>query len=529
MNKFRILLSPILLLLALALAGCGGVTLGDSKPPVMPVEDITKPGSLSGTCYVLEQQVLDNPAEVTVSLYLETAGLPAASPTQTTTSLIRGGYQFASVPKGIYTLHAELPSRYTDGATLIGDIHGVVVRGNIPTLQANIILGPTADVVTLTGTVTGPVVTPAGTITGPVKDAQVSLMMVGYSVAHWLTPTNLTTIQASIHATTDAEGKYTLTAPKSGVKYVLNASSPLGTSNLLTVLLPDASNTTDIEIISAGVVPFPFIDSFDYVSTTFDQPTTRARADAYYTRQALTASDPNSLQGRAAARSATRAATRAVVPPSLVENDLIFWYDSKWINPADGLLYPVLNPSIQGFNVYRNTSATQAPVWIGANQNRQDWGYIDNDPALKPLTQYQYYIAAYAENNQVGKLSPPVIMTALPPIEVNTPDGAIMSRVDGKLSWKPVPGAKSYVVQIYAVRPTYGYLNPVQENRSDSVPSMITLPVAGATEMSIPLRITTAYTFPVDFWWNVSAGNDKFFDSSFAATYTQFRKLTVTE
>jgi len=523
-----VLLLPVLLALAVIITGCPspGPTTFNGPDPVLPVEDITRPGSINGTIDVLEQQVLDTPAGATITLFPETDGVPAATATQTTTSLIRGGYQFAAVPKGVYTIHAELPSRYTSGATLIGDIHGVVVRGNIPTLLANIIIGVTADVVTLTGTVTGPVTTPAGITTGAIADAQVSLMVVAYSVAHILQPSNIDPIQVSLHATTDASGKYIITVPKNAVKYVLNAGATVGNSPLTDILLPDALNTVDITLTAAGAITFPQIDTVDYVSTTFEAPTTRARQDAYYARLALTVNTATSRQGRAATRSTTRATTR-VPPASLVENDLFNWYDSHWVG-TDGLIHPVLSAGIQGFNVYRNTSATQAPLWIGANTNRYDWGFVDNDPVLQPLTQYQYYVAAYAENNQLGKLSPPVIMSALPPVEVITADGATLSRVDGVLSWKPVPGAKSYVLQIYPERPTYGYMNPVQENRSDSVPSTITIP-AGATEISVPLRITTAYTFPVDFWWSVSAGDQKNFDASYAASYGQYRKITVTE
>ncbi len=526
-----ILLLSLLLALAVIITGCPspGPTTFESPTPVLPVEDITKPGSINGTINVLELSVLDTPAGATITLFPEIDGVPAATASQTTTSIIRGGYQFAAVPKGVYTIHAELPSLNTAGATLVGDIHGVVVRGNIPTLLANIIIGVTADVVTLTGIVTGPVTTPSGTITGPIADARVSLMVVAYSVAHILQPSNIDPIQTSIHATTDASGRYTITVPKNAVKYVLNAAATVGNSPLTDILLPDALNTVDIILTAAGAITFPQIDTIDYVSTTFEAPTTRARQDAYYSRMALTANAATSRLGRAATRSATRATTR-VAPTSLVENDLFNWYDSHWIG-TDGLIHPILSPGIQGFNVYRNTSATQAPLWIGANTNRYDWGFVDNDPALQPLTQYQYYVAAYAENNQLGKLSPPVIMSALPPIEVITADGATMSRDGGKLSWKPVPGAKSYVVQIYLSRPTYGYLNPVQEDRSDSVPSTITIPV-GATVIEVPLRIASfsdRYTLPADFWWSVSAGDQKNFDNSYAASYAQYRKITVTE
>jgi len=214
------------LALLLLLVGCGGGSGGypSNITLVNPMEDPLKPGSIGGTASTLEpgpvkpEAILDQAFGATI--VLDGITDTGASYTNTTTSINRGGFVFSDVPAGTYTLTASVQAPYGSPTTLTGVMGGVRVRGNIPTLMANVLLFDDARGATVRGTVyeNG----------HPVGDAAVSMEVQGYPVEYinndLVKPvyTNLTTTTST---QPDTLGQYEFRVPADCVGYFISAQT----------------------------------------------------------------------------------------------------------------------------------------------------------------------------------------------------------------------------------------------------------------------------------------------------------------
>ncbi|MHB9106130.1 MAG: hypothetical protein ACYDCO_03650 [Armatimonadota bacterium] len=211
------------------LAGCGGGSGGETPPsnitPINPVHDQTLPGAVGGTVFTLApgpnpakpQGIIDQAMGATITLTGTT--YTGASYNRTTTSVIRGGYNFPDVPEGTYTLTGTVQAPYGLGTMLTGQVSGIRVRGNIPTLMANLMLFEESQAATVKGTVyqNG----------APAGGATVSVEMWGYPVDYLGGPANPVYCTLSTATSTEAAtlGQYEFRVPADGINYYISAHS----------------------------------------------------------------------------------------------------------------------------------------------------------------------------------------------------------------------------------------------------------------------------------------------------------------
>jgi hypothetical protein len=212
------------LALLIVLAGCGGSTVNPSSiNPVNPIEDATKPGSIGGTVFTLAsgpmkpEGILDQPFDATITL----TGTPDAGGaySDTTTSVIRGGFVFNDVPPGIYTLSGSVQAPYGSPTVLTGEVSGVRVRGNIPTLMTNLLLFNDTRGARVRGTVYKNGL--------PVGGAVVSVEVRGYTVDYLQGPASeVYCILSSTTSTAPATlGQYEFRLPVDATRYFVAAHS----------------------------------------------------------------------------------------------------------------------------------------------------------------------------------------------------------------------------------------------------------------------------------------------------------------
>jgi len=193
----------------------GGITL------ISPSEDPTKPGSIGGTVLTLSpgptkpEGIIDMAYGTTITL----TGTPDAGGTytDTATSVIRGGYHFDDVPPGIYTLRGTVQAPYGSPIFLTGEVTGVRVRGNIPTLMANVMLFNEARGARVRGTVRKD--------GQPIGGAVISVELRGYPVDYLQVPASevYCILSAPASSAPGTLGQFELHLPVDGTRYFVSA------------------------------------------------------------------------------------------------------------------------------------------------------------------------------------------------------------------------------------------------------------------------------------------------------------------
>lgn len=517
------------LLAALALAGCGGG--GGSINLKTPVESGTI-GSISGTLYSITNGSMDIPGNVQVSLAPVT--MPAGEagwPRQTTTN-VTGSYQFADVPAGTYRVRVD-DAVNGSGLHVSGEIADVVVRGGIPTLNANLVLGPPGDVVTFNGTVRENGQPAAGaTVTMEITALQF--------------PENSGAGQRSVYVTTtaSAQGAYSFTVPN--MRFVhpkLDGNgNPITTDGGATVTtehyaitahsatsgvadpmwyyppIPVSPVTVDPIVLSSVTKPAATSPTALYqMSVRLPAASMEASLQAAVARLAIArltgapATRIVTLQKIADGRqSALSGATvRAASAIGVVENDL------NWEDLQQSM-------DVQGYHVYRSSARSGDFIRVGTSTDPYNNVFVDNDPAL-PLDQPMYYtVTGYAARGIESKPMTPVKAQPLPALanvrSVDVSSEVATTTADGeiKLRWDPVAGAVGYIVMVYTKYPSFSTMPDTVESLSSAQTSLtFTYPGVGGN--------------PIDYWWIVSAFNVPA-SQAWAATsaaYSAFHAFTL--
>lgn len=527
MCNSRLMRWPMLGLLGVlalvALAGCGGGTTTPFTPTSNdlknPVENPSLPGSIGGTVYTLanytvngtDKIVIDtaNLAAVTL-IAIDGSGndVPSWTP-RTTTSNTNGGYQFADVPKGVYRLEATVNGHADPSVQLSGSIPNVEVKGGLPTLMANLLLGDATKTLTFTGTVRQ-----NGQIVSANSDTWVTIA-IDAPLFSQLTSSGSVILAAKV----GGDGTYSFTVPDGGTQYILTAHS--ATSQLTpldsgTVFTPPIVSPKQVDLVLTNAVNptvFPYI--MDVIASTLPEPTPAASMEAAITRVAVAqlggASDARIAQLKKLGTTRSQAQTRAASLPGSVENDLI-WFTNADTSADDFTL---------GYRVYRAASNKGPYTLIGTNNDQWLNVFADNDPALQIATPVWYTMTSFAAGTVASKPAQPVQSKPLPVINVTGPsDGAVISGGSAKLMWDLVPGAKGYIVIVYDNNPpTFNAVSDTNQNTD-----------------GMGANVDHAYiTHPGTYWWSVSAydiANPTFstaYNESHAVSYSAYHKVVITQ
>lgn len=497
-----------LLGLALALlmlvAGCGGG--GGTKTPgsptlVNPVEDGTKNGSIGGTVFTLAAASAADPtgivdqaynAEITIT---NLPGTPAF--TATTRSTVRGGFTFPVVPPGYYRLQAEVANPRDPDIKLTGEIARVHVRGNIPTLMANVVLCDADNDAEVTGTVK---------LNGTaVEGATVTLYIIAHNL-QYLEGDTTTYVPVVVATDTDNTGTYHLNVPLGASEY--NVAAHSNASRLANQLLtpPAPGSTTTLNLVLSPAISPVFLDwAMDIVSVTLPQATPSASQQALITRLAVARAlnaPPQRLAHLEKLRTLRGSGTTRAVG-GFIENDL-YWYS---------LSAPDAPYEYSGFHVYRGLTKSGTYTLMGSNPDPDGIYFYDNDPALNDFVPRYYTGVSYAANGSVSAPFAPVLAAPLARINVTGPaDGASVKVGTAVIAWDAVPGAKSYLVTKFAVEPTYNAV---------SVGTMTVHPAGSTSEVLSGLGAGT-------YWYSVSAYNTEEPNYNTASTFSAFRTITLT-
>jgi len=500
-------LPAALLLLIVLIVGCGGGS-GTDQPKsdidlTNALEDPTQNGSIGGSVFTMAPGpnpakptgVVDNAynAVVTLSGVRDSGG----AYTDTTTSVIRGGYRFTDVPPGIYTVSATVHAANGLDTQLTGEVSGVRVRGNIPTLMANLLLCEASRSASIEGRVLG--------INGqPAAGATVSIDVAGYTTDYLINPASFQ-VSVILSVVTDSQGRYQFRVPIDGIEYWVAAHTTnssvaetlVDRSSIVagaTVTLPDISLTQAVQVIHPRLW-------LDIVSTTLPAPTVLASEQATITRLAVARAlhaPPARIQHLEQVVRAPRVATRSA--GSFIENDL-YWA------PDDP-------ETIRGYHIYRGPQLTGAFTFMGSAQDPYQWYFFDNDPSLQVGVASFYTVVSYGAN---GLTSPPAkpVVTALPLAQINVtgPDDGTIAAAGSPvpLTWEAVSGARSYVVTKFATEPTYNAV---------PIGTYILHPAGATTE-------TFNEFTPGTYYWSVSAYNTANPNDATAVTCSAYRRLIL--
>ncbi len=507
-RSYAWLAGTVLLGAVLGLAGCGGAGSGSTgstgTPPVqtpvtvqMPLEDPAKPTSIGGTVFTLSGQMIDQAYNAEIQLTGQTdAGSTYVAKTY---SHIRGGYEFDNIPAGTYTLSAQVVSPYDATLVLAATISGVRARGNIPALMTNLLLGPTGNTVQFHGYVTQDNAPAANCIVS----VDVSAYTTQYATGDWQDKVSLI-----LSTNADSTGHYVIVVPTGGTDYYVAAHSD-------TSMVANSTDMTDIAAVDARALDFTLVDattpsfagiSSDIVSTTLPPATSpdvvaKVRVTQLATARALhaPASRIARLEKLAAAPPRTRA---AATPLPVLEDDLYWTLDTTDVG-------------VRGFNVYRSSTRNGTYTCIGSCTDPYLLFFFDNDPGLQIGQTYYYAIASYAANGQVSKPSLPIGVTSLNSFAASGPaNNAVLKQSAAVVTWPALPGAVSYMVLVFnGTQPPTFNASPANE------PTILT-----ATAVSQSL----AALQPGDYWWTVSAYNTSDPNYATAASYSEYRHLTIT-
>ena len=462
-----------------------------------------KPGALCGTVVSLADSVFDYPYGADVVLTGAADSAPSTPITRQTTSTVRGGYRFDSVPAGKYSITAYSPNQAN--ANISAGVDNVRVDGGLTTPMVNLILGTPAGMATFTGTVTR-----GG---NPAAGVTVSLETAAYDINHIVDPTDTTPIVVIVNTVTDASGIYTFHIPSGAIGYILSTDSSSTDhveSGRILDLAAGEVRTINLALPAATSVIFPELDDFRLISTTLPEASTKAAADAMVTRMAVAqANNASAAQlDRLRQMATSRALTRGV--PGIMENDLDWniYYTPQWYvdnSPLD------FDPSLRGYYIYRSATVGGPFAYIGASPNPYEYYFFDLDPALTTDPAY-YVVTSFAAGGAVSGPSKVIPSHPMPQLQVTGPDdGASVASSDAQVSWQAVTGAKSYMVLLFNALPSYNSL-PTDTK------------VIAATETSASF----AGLAPGTYWWGVSAYNDETPYNADAACYSEYRQVVVT-
>ncbi|MHB9025212.1 MAG: hypothetical protein ACYC7E_13750 [Armatimonadota bacterium] len=490
-HTLRLLASLLALAVLLVLMGCGG-----GGTPVVyqePTENPALPGAIGGTLFTMDNGMLGEAQDAVVSLY-EMADDPETDPALAATrSIYRGGYHFDNVPAGDYQLTATVT---TASGELTGAVSGVRVRGGLPTLMVNILLGRADNMATFTGqvyTLNGltHVGVPAATVTAEVNGN---------------TPTSGPR-SAFFSSTADGDGNYTLILPAGALHYYIAAhsgTSMVTASEIITGVSAGQTVTRDLQLNAAEPPVFAALQFTDYFATTLPEPGAEASQQALLARIAVTRARRASAERlnrllELAQRTRATAATRAA--GGFVE------YDLEWTILSDDV-------GVQGFHVYRANAVAGPFTRIGSTQDPYEMYYYDTDPVLVPGAQAYYSVKSYAANGVASAPMTPLLLRSMPIFTVQGPDDdATIPPASVLLTWTPVSMGLSYVVLIFENEPVNATVAPSQ---------VITLP-STATSYSL------ASLDNGEYWWAVAAYNNPNPEIASAGAFTPFKKVTVAQ
>ncbi len=498
-------------------AGCGGSSnnrgpTGPSYTLQQPVPVTGQPSSIGGSVFTMAATasdptntvLIDQAANAALTLSGTTAAGAPYGPV-TTTSTIRGGYTFSSVPAGTYTVSGTATSpSLPSGVTLSGSVSGVVAVGNVPTLMVNLLLGVSTNMCTFSGQVTQD--------NNPAGNAIISVNI----TAH--TPDFLTgdsSAESSVILTFPAQSNGTYSIPNipgGGTDYYIAAHSPTSmmaqTSNITAPTLNPTPNVNNLILTDATTPVFADL-TLNIVSATLPSATVAAENQTLISRMAI-ANALHAPQARINMLQQLYTKTRTMRSISgFIENDL-YWA----LNPATpGQTY--VDVGVCGFNIYRGTAPPGPFILTGTNNDPYMCYFFDNDPALLNLSSSWYTVTSCAAN---GKQSPPATAIEAQPLPQITglgpANGSSASASTGAFTWASVAGAQSYVVLKYPNSPSF----------NDTPPTSIIIDPAGAT--SEPF--TASNLQPGTYWWSVAAFNNTDPNLATAASFSAYQQVVVT-
>lgn len=491
------------------IAGCGG---GTPKPPSTPTSTITlrgpveipdQPGAIGGSIFTLAARdndpgiMIDQAVGATVTVTGRTA--TGDSYSKQTYTTVRGGYSFDQVPAGTYSVAGSIASPYAKDVQLTGIVDHIIVRGNIPTLMVNVLIGDDANKGTFTGAVTQNGHNAVG--------ALVSMEATAFTTAYPADTTHQSSV--TISTTTDDKGSYSFSVPAGCDHYFVSAhsdTSMVTDSDKITTLSTTAPTTVNLTLTNATTPLFARI-VLDIVSATLPEASPQAANQALMTQLAV-ARALHAPQARIARLQKLQTGTRATrLIQGIVENDL--YWDLQPIEPGQ----QYVDEGVQGFNVYKASAQTDAFTYTGSVHDPYQLYFYDNDPALRDLQSRYYTVTSYAANQQESTPAVAILAKPLAQLAVQGPaPDSTVSKTTGRFSWNSVPGAVSYVVVKFDTPPSFNTVpldNMVVHSSADTSEDMTTLA-------------------PGTYWWGVTAFNNSNPTYATAASFTTYYKVTVT-
>ena len=458
--------------------------------------------SLSGSLYSLsmtntgntDHVVYDHPngAEVKLIHIDANTGVDLAEQ-YVAASNVAGGFQFVRIPRGFYRLTAWAVSGETRDI-ISGDISRIEVKGGIPSLMNNVLLGDPTKQLNFTG-----IITESGKIAA---NAIVSLSVQALPRGE----TNIDNEIAVIMIThTDSAGRYHFRVPNFASSYWLTAHSD--TSQLSDEVeirnVTGDTYTKNIDLIPATNPVLPTL-GIDFFSSTLPAATAAASTTALISRVAIAQLHraPEKLLQRLTQRSAiTRASSTAAT--GSIENDVWCFWDV--LNPDEFVYY------VRGYHFYRGTDPKGTLTKIGSVYDPFQTVFIDNDPALTALTDYYYTARAYAANNKLSDPAPAVLVKPLPAISAFTSSNVIIDgRPNARLTWNAVPGAQSYTLLVY-----------------DAIPTFNTAPRSELSRQLTGTETSALISAAGTYYCSINAYNNRDTNLATAAAFSDFQRIEV--
>lgn len=458
--------------------------------------------SLSGSLYSLSMTntgktdyvVYDHPNGAEVTL-IHIDALTGADLTEryTVASNVAGGFQFVRIPKGFYRLAARAVSGET-GFLITGGISRIEVKGGIPSLMNNILLGDTTKQLTFTG-----IITESGK---PANNAIVSLSVQALPRGE----TNVDNETAVIViARTNAAGAYQLRVPNFASSYWLTAHSD--TSQLSDEFeirdVPGDTYQKNIDLIPAQSPVLPTL-GIDFFSASLPTATLTASNTALISRIAiakLNKAPEKMLQHLSKRSTLTRASSRAEI--GSIENDVWCYWDV--LNPDEFVYY------VRGYHFYRGSDPKGIFTKIGTVYDPFQTVFIDNDPALSSLSDYYYTARAYAANNKLSDPAPAVLVKPLLPISgFSYSNVSLDGRLQANVSWDAVAGAQSYTLLVY-----------------DAIPTFNTTPRIDLTRQLASNETSVIIGTPGIYYCSINAYNNRDTNFATAAAYSNYLRIEV--
>ena len=484
---------------ALIVTGCPGSNYLKTADP----REVGEEGAVGGSVYSLSmantgsttQVYYDHPHGATVTLTRVdiATGAGLAQSYQANTN-VAGGFQFSRIPRGLYRLDVTATSAETN-EVITGAIERIEVKGGIPSLMNNVLLGDPTKMLTFTGKVTE--------ASRPAVNAIVTLSVQALPVGETNPDLEIAVI---VTTRTNSRGEYHLRVPHHASSYWLTAHSD--TSQLSDEHevrnVSGNSYTKDFDLLNATNPILPKL-ALDLFSATLPAPSATASNQALVSRMAVARMEdaPEKLLKHLTQRSATTRVTRAAGDMGSVENDVWCYWDE--INP-DAFVYYV-----RGYHFYRSPNPKDTFIKIGTVYDPFQTVFIDNDPALDGVAGVYYTARAYGPNNRLSDPAPAAFAQPLPPINGQSSNLiTVDTKQVARLSWNPVPGAQSYTVLVFASLPTYN-----------------TLPERDLYRTLTGSETTALINRPGTFYWAINAYNHRDPNLATAAAFSEYQRIDI--